>query len=254
MLYLGTSGYYYREWIGTVYPKTTNIKTMFNEYLNKGFNAVELNFSYYRQPSEKIIRDFSIKAPDGFKYIIKAYKGITHIFEGNDTIKDYVNNYKKGNVKNNYEGVLFQFPESFHFNKKNLEIIKERIKYFEDIPSYIEFRGSDWNREDIYGFLKDNKMNYVITDLPQKPNLHKRELEVTNKNVYYRLHGRNNDWYNPKERYNYNYNNEELAIFASEIKMLSTKATNVFVFFNNCHGGFALTNALKIEQMIGDSI
>ncbi len=32
--------------------------------------------------------------------------------------------------------------------------------------------------------------------------------------------------------------------------MISDKATNICVFFNNCHGGFALTNVLKTKQMI----
>ncbi len=66
MLYLGTSGYYYKDWIGTVYPERTNIKTMFNEYVNIGFNTVELNFSYYRQPSEKMyITDYMAETKTG---------------------------------------------------------------------------------------------------------------------------------------------------------------------------------------------
>ncbi len=28
MLYLGISGYYYKDWIGTIYPERTNTKTM----------------------------------------------------------------------------------------------------------------------------------------------------------------------------------------------------------------------------------
>lgn len=245
---IGTSGYYYREWIGTVYPEKT--KDMYNAYIDRGFNTVELNFSYYRMPDNRLIEKFSQRAPDGFNYIIKAFRGITHEYEGQKTAMKFAENFKRGNVRGNYAGILFQFPESFHYSEENLDEIFRRTACFNGIHCYIEFRGSDWNRENVYESLKGSPLHYVITDLPPKENLHVRDINGADEHAYYRLHGRNQDWYNYDERYHYDYNEDELSVFAGEIRKLEKCSKSVFVFFNNCHGGFALKNAMTLKSIM----
>lgn len=247
-IHIGTSGYYYRDWIGNVYPDKT--KDMFKAYVQTGFDTVELNFSYYRMPDSNMIAKFSEKAPEGFKFVIKAFKGITHTYENINIAREFADNYRKGNTKNNYEGVLFQFPESFHYSESHLDDVFRRTEPFNEIPCYIEFRGSDWNRGNVYKALKNSPLHYVIADLPPKENLHSRTLKPADEYAYIRLHGRNQDWYNSDERYHYDYSLDELNVIAGEIKQLGKQSKNIFVFFNNCHGGFALKNAFKLKKVL----
>ena len=50
MLYIGTSGYSYDDWVGRYYPPTLK-KGQFLEYYAREFPAVEVNYTYYRIPS-----------------------------------------------------------------------------------------------------------------------------------------------------------------------------------------------------------
>lgn len=250
MIYLGTSGYYFYDWIGEVYPSNIKKKDMFDAYIALGFNALELNFTYYKIATALQLRVFSEKAPSGFKYIVKAYQDITHKRTKDDPAKICAENYLNGNVKNNFAGMLLQFPESFHKSDKNIDYIIKMKNVLAGIPLFLEFRGNDWNTEDIYSILKLNGMNNVTVDLPPLESLSRRIFAEGFDTSYIRFHGRNGDWYNAKDRYDYFYNDDELNVFSEEIKSAVRQSSNAFVFFNNCHGGFAVKNALKLKEIL----
>ena len=76
--------------------------------------------------------------------------------------------------------------------------------------------------------------------------------EVTSDIGYLRFHGRNTHWFNATvdERYNYQYSDEELRAFIPEIKEMNRKSEKMFIFFNNCHAGFAVKNALSLLNLL----
>ncbi len=77
-LYVGTSGYSYKEWKGYFYPEDLPDKKMLSYYSGQ-FNTVEINNTFYRMPSKEIIEGWSRQVPENFKFVIKAPKTITHI-------------------------------------------------------------------------------------------------------------------------------------------------------------------------------
>jgi len=249
MIYIGTSGYYFKDWIGPVYKKGTKPGDMLSSYFSIGFNCLELNFSYYRIPSAEQLERFSREAPDNFAYIIKAYKGITHTFEGSSVITEFLNNYTKGNVCGNFKGVLAQFPESFHLNKANKNILDDIILHFAAVKLYVEFRSSEWINEEVAGLLKEKSVGFVSVDLPKTGNLPQLTTSFSSDVSYTRLHGRNMDWYKSADRYNYLYTKEELAEIKAKIDLSVNKSKDAFIFFNNCHGGFAVKNAMQFINM-----
>jgi len=249
MIYIGTSGYYFKDWIGPVYKKGTKPVDMLSSYFALGFNCLELNFSYYRIPSVEHLARFSREAPDNFAYILKAYKGITHNFEGTQVLMEFLDNYSKGNVCGNFKGVLAQFPESFHMNNSNINFLNIIISYFSDIKLYIEFRSNEWINKDIMNLLKEKSVGYVSVDLPKIGNLPQLTTDITADRAYVRLHGRNMDWYGKGDRYNYLYSENELAEIKKKIDYSINNSNNAFIFFNNCHGGFAVKNALQFSNM-----
>jgi hypothetical protein len=66
-IYIGTSGYSYKDWIGPFYPAKTKQQDFLKRYGHE-FNAVELNFIYYRQPEAKIIAGMVDATPENFLF------------------------------------------------------------------------------------------------------------------------------------------------------------------------------------------
>ena len=61
-IYIGCSGFSYREWRGVFYPQNMP-KDRWLEHYKKYFSVVELNFSFYKFPSQNITRSLVLKAP-----------------------------------------------------------------------------------------------------------------------------------------------------------------------------------------------
>ena len=57
-IWVGTSGYNYPEWKGTFYPQTLPAAKMLPYYAER-FPTVEINYTFYRAPNEKILDGWS---------------------------------------------------------------------------------------------------------------------------------------------------------------------------------------------------
>src|SRR5205823_144181 len=79
-------------------------------------------------------------------------------------------------------------------------------------------------------------------------------LRVANRRVYARLHSENaENWYEDgKLRYNYDYPEETLREWAGGLKQIAeeNRADEALVFFNNCVGIQAVTNAHRLGAML----
>ena len=77
MIWVGTSGYNYPEWKGSFYPETLPAAKMLPYYAER-FPTVEINYTFYRTPTEKIVDGWNRATPERFKLTLKAPKRITH--------------------------------------------------------------------------------------------------------------------------------------------------------------------------------
>jgi len=76
-LRVGTSGYSYKEWRGTFYPEDLQPAEMLRFYAER-LGAVEINNTFYRMPSEKVLTGWAEQVPEGFRFALKASRRITH--------------------------------------------------------------------------------------------------------------------------------------------------------------------------------
>ena len=74
---LGGDVRYYPEWRGTFYPEKLAAAKMLPYYAER-FPTVEINYTFYRTPNEKILEGWNQATPDRFKLTLKAPKRITH--------------------------------------------------------------------------------------------------------------------------------------------------------------------------------
>ncbi|MGZ3579467.1 MAG: DUF72 domain-containing protein, partial [Syntrophales bacterium] len=77
-IYVGTSGYGYKEWKGKFYPEKISPEEMLRFYSGR-LGAVEINNTFYHMPKENVLTSWAKQVPDDFVFAIKAPQVITHL-------------------------------------------------------------------------------------------------------------------------------------------------------------------------------
>ncbi len=191
-----------------------------------------------------------------FKFLIKVNQLLTHDLTPSVNIIDKFKvlleplmvNYKLG-------GLLFQFPWRFKDNPENREYLANLFSHFDDYPKAIEFRHASWNNQGILKFLTDQQVAFTNIDQPVIGKSLSRTLYHTAQLAYFRYHGRNRaSWFSEKagrdQRYDYLYDETELADFKDEILRTRQQVDSVYVIFNNHFKGQAVVNALQLANML----
>ncbi|MDY7033904.1 MAG: DUF72 domain-containing protein [Thermodesulfobacteriota bacterium] len=261
---VGTSGFQFKDWKGKVYPSKIKDRDMLLFYEKElGFDVLEVNYTYYRLPEQKTSAGMVEKTSDTFEFVVRSNIEMTHEIWEDDTRKQIKDNteifvrFKEGLRPMTESGklgcVLIQFPSFFWPKKDNFNYLRMCHEMLHEIPIVIEFRNKAWVRESTFHFLEDNHIGYCVVDEPQLPRLMPFIPKSTSDIAYIRLHGRNTNWFNTSkdERYNYLYSEEELHFFLPHAESISKDKARTFVFFNNCHGGFAVRNGLMMKKMLG---
>jgi len=253
MIYVGTSGYSYKDWVGAWYPPGTEARDMLGLYAQH-FQTVEVNYTYYRQPSARTVAGIVQKLPASFRLFVKANAETTH--QRNRAaaapFKEGVGPAREAGV---LAGVLAQFPYSFKNEPASHDYLKALAEDFAGYNPVVEFRNRGWSKMSTLERLRDLGLGFCCVDEPEGLNLMPPAAEATTDTAYVRFHSRNRaKWYEGggKERYNYLYSREELAEWTPKVKKLDDEAQAVYVFFNNCHAGHAAVNAEQFRDMLGD--
>lgn len=251
---VGTSGYSYDDWVGPFYPQGLNKREYLSFYASE-FPVVELNFSYYTQPSASTLERMLDKTPEGFRFAIKAHQSLTHNI-GGDLPKE-IERYRQGIQPlvdaGRLAAILLQFPYSFHYTPGNRRHLQRLCQSFADLPKAVEFRGSEWQRNSVYRGLSDVKTTFVNVDEPRLPKLPAPTDVVSSELAYLRFHGRNaaNWWMGDNvSRYDYLYDTEELSEWLPMIERMLAKARLLLVIFNNHSRGQAIQNARQLQGLL----
>jgi uncharacterized protein YecE (DUF72 family) len=259
---IGTSGFSFSDWKGTVYPAHIRDRDMLSYYEKElGFSALEVNFTYYTLPSRKSFEAMSQKTSDGFEFVVKAFRGMTHEIRDGET-GAWVDNqevFKRFKYcllpleeKGKLTCVLAQFPYGFFPHRENLDYLERFKERMGNVPLVFEFRNQTWLKDGTFQWLKKNGVGYCIVDEPKLPKLMPYLPQVTSEIGYFRFHGRNPNWFNTpmSVRYNYLYGEEELKEFIPDIETISKATSKTLVFFNNCHSGYAAKNAAQMAKLL----
>jgi uncharacterized protein YecE (DUF72 family) len=232
-LYIGTSGWNYKNWDGAFYPENRNNFKL--AYYSKNFNTVEVNSSFYNLPSANTIKTWQGMVPKSFVFSVKASRYITHMKK----LKSCEEALNKlfASVKpfgRQCKAILFQLPGNFNYN---LERLAGFIKLLPKTYHYaFEFRNASWHQEAIYNILRENNIAFCIFEFGDKfsPKI------VTADFLYIRLHGRD-------QPYRGNYSNDELKAWHKWIKQQNKDA---YLYFDNTDAQtFAIDNALVLKGL-----
>jgi len=248
---VGTSGYQYRDWLGSFYPEGTKSRDMLALYAER-FRVVELNSSYYGIPRRSSTARMAEATPAGFEFVVKAHKTTTH--EGRlDDVPPLLDALEPLREAGKLAGVLCQFPWRFQNSEETREYLARLRGAFGQTPVFVEFRHASWITEAVFAFLGEKGLLFVSVDEPELPGLPGRVARATGEFGYVRFHSRSKEnWWGrgDKSRYDYDYSDAELAEWLGPIREMAARTRKVFVFFNNCHRGQAARNAEGLRAIL----
>jgi len=257
MLYIGTSGFSYDDWVGPYYPQGLK-KTEWLSFYAQEFSTVELNSSYYGIPTSFSMERMAAKTPQGFQFTVKAHQDMTHKREDNEAVFVQFNAALKPLIDQGKFGcVLAQFPNSFHNTPDSLDYLKLLRQRMGDVTVVVEVRNRDWLQDETFAFLRQQRLGFCCVDEPRLSTLMPPVAVATSDVTYVRFHGRNaKKWWDHKEaweRYDYTYKPEELQEWAPKLKDLAQKSQRLFVFANNHYRGQAIDTARQLRLLLPEA-
>jgi uncharacterized protein YecE (DUF72 family) len=214
MIWVGTSGYNYPEWKGSFYPETLAAAKMLPYYAER-FPTVEINYTFYRAPNEKILDGWDKATPDTFKLTLKAPKRITHdarLRDCADRLRQFVETAAVLGPK--LGALLFQLPPNL---KKDVPLLDAFLEAFPPrVCAAFEFRHTSWLSDDVYERLRARNLALCVADSERLST----PVEVTADYGYFRLR---DEGYTP----------DDIRRWASVIQERTGGLKDVFVYFKH---------------------
>ena len=235
--YIGTSGWSYKSWEGTFYPARLP-KTRQFEYYATQFPTVEINLTFYRLPTPKMVTGWVEKTPAGFLYAIKGSRFITHmkkLLNVGDGLREFFRCLEP--LRRRIGVVLWQLPP---FLKKDLQRLDAFLKQLPKSYNYaVEFRDESWMNEEVFALLRRHRVSHVSVSSRGMP----VNLTVTTDLAYVRFHGL-------EAGAAHNYTAEELQPWADHVQKQMKEGKRAFVYFNNDVSAHAPENARRFMEMV----
>jgi uncharacterized protein YecE (DUF72 family) len=241
-IFLGTSGWSYKEWEGSFYQEGEKRKL---RAYSRVFRTAEIDSTFYRYPSKGTVMGWLRYSPSEFLFTAKIPKLITH--DKRLGLKDDVKSDLEAFLEvmrplqlgGKLACLLIQLPPRYDFNPDNLESF---FKLLDPMFRYaVEFRHLSWMRDATWDLLKKHKVAYVNVDEPLLP----PELHLTADFSYFRWHGRGE-----KPWFDYRYSEQELEEWVPKVEEVSGKVKKVFGYFNNHFHGYAPENCLHLLERL----
>lgn len=236
-VWIGTSGWHYKHWIGDFYPSKFPAQKMLGRYAQE-FSTVEINNSFYRLPDGRTFDAWKKQVSPGFLFAVKASRFITHIKrlkDADDAVQLLLE--RAAPLGDALGPILFQLPPNW---KLNVERLREFLGVLPAGRQFaMEFRDPSWSVSPVYDLLRRYNVAFCIHDW--------REMgwpqAVTADFIYIRFHGSG-------QRYGGSYPDSVLRGWASQIHDWSAQGQRIFAYFNNDIGGHAIRNARTLREML----
>ena len=257
------------------------------------FDLVEVNSTFYSAPEPRMVERWCAATPNDFKFDVKLHQLFsfhsTSVKLLPPDLRSHVKTDAKGKVKPTHEAqeallkiflrassifrsagkmgvLLLQLSPAFSPRKHELNELEPLIEMLNGYDLAIEFRNRNWvigdQLQSTINFVRKHETIFVNVDAPASDHftvMRSDVDEVTNSNVaYLRLHGRNAKAYTTGKtvaaRFDYDYNEKEIAEVAERSRKLAREARDVHVIFNNNNLDYAPRAALRLRKALGQIV
>ena len=214
MIWVGTSGYNYPEWKGSFYPSDLPAAKMLPFYAAR-FPTVEINYTFYRMPTEKLVSGWAAQTPSPYRITLKAPRRITH----DSRLKecgDLVNGFCQVAVTlgDKLGALLFQLPPNLKKDLARFDAFLEALPLH--APAAFEFRHQSWLDEEIFQRLARRNLALCVADSQTMST----PLRATGDWVYFRLR---DEGYTP----------DDIKRWADTIGRVAEDCRDAFVYFKH---------------------
>jgi uncharacterized protein YecE (DUF72 family) len=216
MILVGTSGYNYPEWKGSFYPSDLPTAKMLPYYATR-FQTVEINYTFYRMPTPKLVAGWAAQVPENFRFTLKAPRRITHdrrlrAADVAEPLRGFI--AAAAELGPRLGALLFQLPPNF---KKDVGVLSEFLALLPPkTASAFEFRHDSWLSDDVYEALRARGVALCIADSESR----ETPVMTTAGHAYLRLRDEG-------------YGDADIDRWSDTASELSKSCTDVFVYFKH---------------------
>jgi uncharacterized protein YecE (DUF72 family) len=180
-IWLGTSGFSYKEWRPIFYPGGLS-ERQFLPYYASRFNSVEIDYTFYRMPTAKTLDAWRTSTPEDFRFCLKASQQITHRerLKVPSSALEYLLDVVT-RLENRLGLILYQLPPFFRCDLAKLELFLAVLP--RGIRAVFEFRHDSWYVDEVYRLLEKHGAALCIHDADD----HTTPLQLTAGFTYVRL-------------------------------------------------------------------
>jgi uncharacterized protein YecE (DUF72 family) len=232
---IGCSGWSYPHWRKVFYPEKMPAREHFAFYAQH-FNTVELNNSFYRQPTREQFAAWREQAPPGFLFAVKGSRYVTHVkrLAVEQKSIDIVVEAALG-LGDKLGPILFQLQANFRLDLERLDRFVARLP--NDLRFAIEFRHDSWFAPEVFERLRAHHIALCVPDHPKMP----KSFEVTSDFTYIRMH---------QPPGGPGYGERALQPWAHRVFEWTRRSLDVFVYFNNDIEGHAIKDARTLISLV----
>jgi len=234
-VFVGVSGFSYSSWIGRFYPEGLK-NDEFLGYYSRHLGGVEINSSFYAAPSAAMVKTWSAKTAEEFRFAFKAPRLITHVLKLGKGASEASAKLSATieNLGPRLGPVLFQLPP---FSKLNQDLLQSFLTDTAGIgPKVFEFRHPSWFTESTYRLLDEHQAGFCIADTEDL----EPKFKVTGGLAYFRLR---------KD----SYDEKAVDTWAEKIHRYSDGAKECYVYFRHDETGENAILAQRLSKSLKNS-
>jgi uncharacterized protein YecE (DUF72 family) len=230
-LWVGTSGYSHPEWRGAFFPADLPEEQMLRYYAGH-LSTVELNSTFHRLPSVRMLQAWAKETPPRFAFSLKAPRRITHELQLRDaaeSVTEFCDTVRV--LKAKLGAILLQVPS---FLKKDVPRLEDFLHQLP--PGFrmaMEFRNPSWCSDEVFECLRRFDIALCITDHDE----HATPFEMTGAFAYLRLRRSV-------------YTDEDLAEWTKRLTRGACNATAAYVYFKQDEPARAAVLAAKLAAAL----
>ncbi|WP_309060185.1 DUF72 domain-containing protein [Streptomyces sp.] len=235
-LFVGTSGWQYRDWCGVLYPSGLPVRLWLEEYAAR-FATVEVNNAFYRLPSRETFEAWRERTPPDFVVAVKASRYLTHIKrlrEPEEPVERLMS--RAAGLGDRLGPVLLQLPPTLRADPGLLDACLRRFPSSARVA--VEPRHASWWTPEVRRVLESRGAALCWADVLARPTT---PLWRTTGWGYVRFH-------QGRARLRPHYGRQSLRSWVHRIAATWSAGEDVYAYFNNDPGAAAVTDAVRFAR------
>jgi uncharacterized protein YecE (DUF72 family) len=240
VIHIGTSGWSYAEWKGSLYTGIPARRWL--ERYTEAFDAVEANGTFYRLLPPHTLEGWYRRTPSSFVFTLKGHRLLTHRLRLQGAAEVVARcRDNAAPLREKLAAVLWQLPASMTLSLPRLRELLDALDGWSETRHAFEPRHASWFRDEVAAELRAHRVAVCISDAPAWPAWD----TVTTDLVYVRLHGH-------ERLYASSYPARVIERWAERTRMWRADGRQVHVYFDNTADGSAVLDAQALRRALGE--